>query len=83
MKFRYIEKCAKGYVEFTRGDEVTTMETGEIVQVPDWLAAKLSANDHFEQVTDDGVAVSVRKGWPKGKSRKPVAEQVTSDADGT
>lgn len=80
MKFRYIEKCAKGHVEFTRNDEVIAMETGEVVEVPDWLAAKLSNNSHFEQVTDDGAAIVARRsGWPKGKPRKPPAGLTDAD----
>lgn len=75
MQYRYIGRCAMGYVEFRRNDEVTRMHIGEEVEVPDWLAAKLANNNHFELVKDDGTVVAAKRGgWPKGKPRKPAEE---------
>lgn len=98
MQFRYIERCPMGYVEFRRNDEVVRMHTGEVVDVPDWLAAKLANNNHFEQVEysdnlgelSDGAptgkveTVTVRRGWPKGKPRKtqPLANHEEVHDDG-
>ena len=54
MKFRYLGDCAAGQVRFSRPNEdVVVMPKGEAVECPDWLAAKLAANSHFEAVTQD------------------------------
>lgn len=54
MKYKYMGDCAAGYVEFAKPTQPTvTMPQGEAVEVPDWLAAKLATNSHFEAVNDD------------------------------
>lgn len=67
MKYRYIERCAKGQVEFQTSDGLIVMPTGEAVEVPDSLAKKLANNNHFEAISEDGTAIAVvakRRGRP-------------------
>lgn len=53
-RFKYVGKCAKGEVEFSRpGEPKVVMPHGKPVEVPAWLAAKLRHNNHFEAVEDE------------------------------
>ena len=50
-KYKYVGECAAGQVTFSRPTEdPVVMPTGEAVEVPDWLAKKLSTISHFEKV---------------------------------
>lgn len=59
-RYRYIGDCAKGYVEFHHENKSIVMRKGVAVEVPDWLAAKLSQNDHFA-VAEDAVPEKGKK----------------------
>lgn len=52
MKYRYIGRCAQGFVQFTGPKDTVVMPQGEAVEVPEWLAGKLANNSHFEKVED-------------------------------
>lgn len=77
MQYRYIERNAKGYVEFQTAEGPIRMETGVAVEVPDSLGKKLANNDHFEAVTEDGSVVSVQK----RRGRPPKQAVVTEEND--
>lgn len=79
MKFKYIGRCAKGFVEFVTKDGNIVMETGVAVGVPDSLAAKLANNDHFERVLEDGEETQPES-TPKRRGRRPKAQPEAPEA---
>lgn len=80
MKYRYIERCAKGQVEFQTPDGLIVMPTGEAVEVPDSLAKKLAHNTHFEAVIEeDGEEVALSSA-PRRRGRPPKSVE-THDAE--
>jgi hypothetical protein len=64
VKFIYTGKCAQGFVKFTRGLETVEMPSGEAVEVPEWLEAKLKTNSHFEAVLEHEFVVDMESGDP-------------------
>lgn len=75
MKYRYIERCAKGQVEFQTSDGLIVMPAGEAVEVPDSLGQKLASNNHFEAISEDGTAI-VAVGKRRGRPPKLKTEEV-------
>lgn len=59
-RYRYIGDCAKGEVVFTKEGVSVVMPKDVAVDVPDWLAAKLANNNHFE--AGDAPAEKPKKG---------------------
>lgn len=74
-QFKYIERNAKGYVEFQTPEGPVRMETGEAVEVPDSLAKKLENNNHFQEVK----GADTRRGKTDPKTGESETTQASID----